>query len=192
MSSTNATRGWSPSTKILAAAGLAAWALLAYLIGITGLATAPETQVFRPIGLTAIVPVAIFVAAYATSARVRSFVLAQDLRVLTMLQHWRVVGFGFLLLYAHGVLPGLFAWPAGVGDVLVGLAAPVVVARLARDPAFARTWRFVAYHALGVLDFVVAVVTAALASGAFPSSGRSTCSRASSCRSSSSSIWSCS
>ena len=175
MTATNAIGGadaptvWSPPAKVVIGAGLAAWAAIAYVIGITGLATAPETQIFRPIGLTAAVPVALFAAAYATSARVRDFVLSQDLRALTMLQHWRVVGFSFLLLYAHGVLPGLFAWAAGVGDVLVGLAAPAVVARLARDPAFARSRRFVTYHALGVLDFAVAVGAATLASGAFPS-----------------------
>ena len=169
MSSTTVTQGWTPAAKIVIGAGLAAWAGIAYVIGITGLATAPETQIFRPIGLTAVVPVVIFVAAYATSARVRDFLLSQDLRALTMLQHWRVIGFAFLLLYAHNVLPGLFAWAAGVGDVLVGLAAPLVVARLTRDPAFARSRRFVTYHALGVLDFVVAVGAATLASGAFPS-----------------------
>ena len=42
------------------------------------------------------------------------------------------------------------------------------VARLARDPSFARSARFVTYHALGLLDFAVAVAAASLASGAFP------------------------
>ena len=83
--------------------------------------------------------------------------------------NWRVLGFAFLMLYAHDVLPGLFAFPAGVGDVLVGLAAPVLVARLANDPTFAESRQFATYHALGLLDFIVAVSATSLASGAFPS-----------------------
>ncbi len=169
MTPTHTPKRWSASTKAGTVALLAVWAGLAYLVGSTGFVTAPETQAFRPVVLSAIVPVAIFVVAYAVSARLRGFVHALDIQTLTALQHWRVVGFAFLLLYAFDVLPALFAWAAGVGDVLIGLAAPRVVARLARDPLFARSWRFVTYHALGLLDFAVAIATASLASGAFPS-----------------------
>src|SRR5207245_6522612 len=45
---------------------------------------------------------------------------------LVGVQLYRVVGFSFLVLYALGRLPGEFAIPAGAGDVVVGLAAPVV------------------------------------------------------------------
>ena len=37
-------------------------------------------------------------------------------------QLFRALGVIFLILYANGQMPGLFAWPAGVGDVIVGLA----------------------------------------------------------------------
>ena len=86
-----------------------------------------------------------------------------------MLHHWRVLGFTFLMLYAHGVLPGLFAWPAGLGDVAIGVSAPLVVQALARSPDFARSRAFVTFHVLGMFDFFVAGTTATLASGAFPS-----------------------
>jgi hypothetical protein len=85
-----------------------------------------------------------------------------------MLQHWRVLGFGFLTLYFYGVLPGLFAWPAGLGDVLVGLMAPFVVLRLRKDASFATSAAFTRFHYLGLLDFAVAVVTVGLAAGSFP------------------------
>ena len=113
-------------------------------------------------------PVALFLALYAASPGFRGFVLSRDLRVVTMLQAWRVVGFGFLLLYGHGVLPGLFAWPAGLGDVAVGLSAPLVVLALARDPVFAASRAFVVWNWLGLADFAVALAAAALASGAIP------------------------
>ena len=54
-----------------------------------------------------------FLALYLLSGGFRRFVLAQDLETLTMLQHWRVLGFCFLPLYFYGVIPGVFAWPAG-------------------------------------------------------------------------------
>lgn len=160
---------WRKSTKFTIAALVAALALAAYYVGITGLATVDSTQPFRPIGITVIVPVALFFLAYRLSPRLRRFVLAQDLRTLTMLQHWRVLGFTFLILYAHDVLPAAFAWPAGFGDILVGFTAPFVVTRLARNPAFATSWRFIAFHVFGLLDFVVAAIAATLASGAYPS-----------------------
>ncbi|NKB49655.1 MAG: hypothetical protein GKS02_09900 [Alphaproteobacteria bacterium] len=159
---------WTSSTKLITAGLVAALAIIAYFTGISGLVSADPSQVFRPVGIAVIVPVALFFTAYRYSSRLRNFVLAQDLRTLTMLHHWRVLGFTFLILYAHDIFPAAFAWPAGFGDILVGFTAPFVVSRLARDPAFATSWRFIAYHALGLFDFVVAVMAATLTSGAFP------------------------
>ena len=113
-----------------------------------------------------VVPVLAFVAIYLGSTRFRGFVLGRDLRFVTLLQAWRVVGFAFLPLYYFGVLPGLFAWPAGVGDVLVGLTAPWVVFTLLRNPAFATSRAFVVWNLLGLADFIVAGAAATLASGA--------------------------
>jgi hypothetical protein len=74
----------------------------------------------------------------------------------------------FLPLYAFGVLPGLFAWPAGVGDVAVGLLAFLVVSKIDRDPDFVTSPGLVGFHLLGLTDFVIAIATAALAAGAYP------------------------
>lgn len=68
---------------------------------------------------------------------------------------------GFLALYAQGLLPGIFAWPAGLGDIAIGVSAPWIVMALVRDRAFAGSWRFVAWNALGVLDLAIAVGTGA-------------------------------
>ncbi len=163
------TQRWSFTAKTTLLIGLTAFGALAYWIGISGIATAPAGQVFRPIALTALIPVLAFVAIYLRSTRFRSFVLNQDIKWLTMLQSWRVIGFSFLLIYVLGDLPGFFAWPAALGDVAVGLAAPFVVARLERDPSFVHSFRFASYHALGLFDFAVAMVAAMLTSGTFPS-----------------------
>jgi hypothetical protein len=77
---------------------------------------------------------------------------------LVGVQLYRAFGVIFLILFASGKLPGLFAWPAGVGDIAVGLLAPVVglaYARAPRDAAgLVRAW-----NVFGILDLVVAVTT---------------------------------
>jgi hypothetical protein len=93
---------------------------IAYVVGTEHLLTNDSLSMFLPVGITVAIPVTLFLAAYGFSQRFRDFILAQELRTLAMMQHWRVVGFVFLPLYAFDVLPGLFAWPAGVGDVLYG------------------------------------------------------------------------
>lgn len=102
------------------------------------------------------------------STRFRYFVLAQDIRILTALQLWRIIGFVFLALYSLKKLPALFAWPAGAGDVITGIAAAYVIARMDRDPEYVLGDGYLWFHAFGLLDFVVALGTAGLASGAFP------------------------
>ncbi len=159
---------WSFSTKATLAVVLTVWFALAAVAGTSGIFTAGPDQVFRPVLLSVFVPVAVFLGVFAASPTFRGFVMSWDIRFLTMLQLWRVVGFAFLPLYAFDVLPGLFAWPAGLGDVAVGLTAPLVVLALLRRPEFARSGRFIVWNLLGLLDFVGAAGTAMLASGAIP------------------------
>jgi hypothetical protein len=91
-----------------------------------------------------------------------------DLRLLTATQAWRAGGLGFLALYAHGILPGQFAWPAGLGDIAIGVTAPWVVMALMRNPGFVRSRAFAVWNWLGILDLVTAVTSGALSSGFIP------------------------
>jgi hypothetical protein len=54
------------------------------------------------------------------------------------------------------LLPGTFAWPAGVGDLIVGAYAPFVVLVMSRRTS---GWRkhIVLLNVLGLLDFVGAI-----------------------------------
>jgi hypothetical protein len=78
-------------------------------------------------------------------------------------QMFRVEGVIFLVLYAAGKLPGVFARPAGLGDVVVGLLAPIVGIAYARRPQAARDW-LRAWNLLGLGDLIVAVTTGFLSS----------------------------
>ena len=46
--------------------------------------------------------------------------LLTNQRNLILLNLWRLVGLVFLLLMVNGQMPALWAWPAGIGDVIVG------------------------------------------------------------------------
>jgi hypothetical protein len=78
-------------------------------------------------------------------------------------QIYRTLGAIFLVLYAAGRLPGVFAGPAGVGDVIVGLLAPAVAIAYARRSRGA-TALVGAWNLLGLADLFVAVATGFLTS----------------------------
>ena len=113
-------------------------------------------------------PVIAFLIAYRLSAAVREFALMADLRFVTATQAWRFGGFAFLALYTYGVLPGYFAWPAGLGDMAIGAAAPWMLVGLAREPGFAASRKFVTWNVLGILDLIVAVTVGAVVPLLFP------------------------
>jgi hypothetical protein len=115
--------------------------------------------------VAASLPVLSFLFLYVASEAFRRWVLALDLRLLVAMQSWRVLGGMFLVLMAYGILPGFFAWPAGLGDVAIGIAAPFVLLAMLRDPGFVRRNRFLVWNLLGIMDFVVAIGAGALSSG---------------------------
>jgi hypothetical protein len=141
---------------------LALWLALVLFLGAAGAFVRAPGEVPVPIALGVTAPLIVFAVAFGLSRAFRAFVLTVDLPLVTAIQGWRFAGLGFLALQAHGVLPGLFAWPAGLGDIAIGLTAPWVALALIRRPGFAADRRFVIWNLLGVLDLVVAVSLGAL------------------------------
>ncbi|MCZ7419487.1 hypothetical protein O7605_08130 [Verrucosispora sp. WMMA2121] len=92
------------------------------------------------------------------SSRFRAWARSLELRFLTLLQTWRVAGLAFLALAAVDALPAGFALPAGLGDVAIGLTAPLVAAFVV-DRA---NRVFVAWTALGIADLILAVTLGVL------------------------------
>jgi hypothetical protein len=136
---------------------LAIWFVLVVALGARGafLGKAGAPPIGLAIGVTA--PLLAFFAWLRLSRSFRDFILSLDLRLITAMHAWRWAGMGFLFLYAYHVLPGLFALPAGLGDMAVGFAAPWMILGLARHPDFAASGAFVRWNWLGVLDLVVAL-----------------------------------
>src|SRR5262245_59003763 len=115
-------RDLSPALAVI----IAAWFLVVLGVGAAGVFEAPPTRPPLPLLAAVAAPLLLFAVAYRASSAFRGFVLGMDLRLLTAIQSWRVIAGMFLALYAFNLLPGMFAWPAGVGDMAVGMAAPLV------------------------------------------------------------------
>ena len=98
-----------------------------------------------------------FALALLSFPRFRAWALSLDPALLTAMQGWRVLGGGFLMVYAFGYLPGFFAFPAGLGDVAVGIGAPFAAIALARGTVRLDSRKLLSVHISGLLDFVVAI-----------------------------------
>jgi hypothetical protein len=149
----------TPGANKLVAATLAAWFALVVLLGARGAFAGPPGTPPLPMLAGVAVPIALFFGMYRFSHAFRDFVLGLDLRLATAIQAWRFAGLGFIALYTYGVLPGSFAWPAGLGDMAIGLTAPWVMQALVRRPQFAASKGFIAWNALGIVDLCDAIGT---------------------------------
>jgi hypothetical protein len=137
-----------------------AWFALAAFLGAAGAFVAAPGGPPVALGLAAGGPPIVAVALLVFSARFRQWAGARDLRLLTELQAWRTVGLAFLAVAAVGALPAGFAWPAGIGDLLVALTAPIVAVRISRGAL--STSGYLWWTAFGVLDLIVAVALGVL------------------------------
>jgi hypothetical protein len=121
------------------------------------------------VGVAALVPIVLFSLWFAASKPFREFALGLNPRTLTALHSWRFGGFVFIALQAYGILPGLFAFPAGFGDMFIGATALLVALRLAEPE---HRGSFLLWQVLGIADLGIAVglgTTAFLLSPAGPS-----------------------
>ena len=147
---------------------LALWlgvvSLLASQGAFVGSPDSPPLRLF--IGLA--IPLAVFFTAYFGWSEFRTFIRGADLRLVAAIQAWRWAGLGFLTLYATGVLPWLFAFPAGLGDMAIGFTAPWIALALFRQPLFAGSRRYMVWNILGIVDFIVAISMGVLCSGFIP------------------------
>jgi hypothetical protein len=106
------------------------------------------------VGIAALTPIVVFSLWFALSKNFRQFALSLNPKTLTAAQSWRFIGFIFVLLEARGVLPGIFALPAGYGDMAIGVTASFVAWKFA-DPGHRNA--FILWQMLGILDLVIAV-----------------------------------
>jgi hypothetical protein len=111
-------------------------------------------------GLVALVPFLIAVAALFTSKSLQAVNTATPNAWLIAIQTYRFAGIMFVYPFVtYGILPAGFGYPAGIGDALTGIFAPIVASMVAHNRPHAFKWA-VAWNLFGTLDLIVAPATA--------------------------------
>jgi hypothetical protein len=116
-----------------------------------------------PIPAAVIIPVLIGLIGLPRSRRIAAALDAAPVAWLIGLQVYRVIGGNFVILWLYGAIPGVFAVPAGFGDVLVGLLA-IPVALYTASGRAGGTALAVAWNILGIADLVNALALGFLTS----------------------------
>jgi hypothetical protein len=136
--------------------------LLGWIIGIVVLAATGSLAAHNflmPLLITA--PVAGFALAYRANLGFRSLVLSLDTGILVILHSWRMLGLGFVLLYAYNVLPATFALLAGLGDAMAAVGATVIGVRLLRGSEVSKQ-SLLRWNSYGLIDFLIAITIGTL------------------------------
>lgn len=137
---------------VASAVVLAAWASVVTALSLRGAFRQPDQLSFPPIGIQLLIVLAGLALCLAISRSLRGLLSQQ--RHLTLLHLWRLAGITFLFLMANGQMPALWALPAGIGDIIVGVAAPWV-ARQVETPQGKQ--RAVIFNLFGMADLIDAV-----------------------------------
>src|SRR5260370_24639479 len=103
--------------------------------------------------LAAIGPIVLFFSWFVSSPAFRQFGRSLSPHALTMAQTWRITGFVFIILNVYGLLPGVFAVPAGLGDMAIGATAPLTARRLVNAN---KRRGFILWQVLGISDLLMA------------------------------------
>jgi hypothetical protein len=130
------------------------WFVFALSAAVRGVFQNPSNRIGAAVGLAAAVPILLFGLWYTASESFRRYVLSLDPEMLNMAQGTRMAGLMFIVLAAYQILPPLFAYLAGYGDILVGATAFLAVQRLARPR---QRNGFIWWQLLGITDLVTAV-----------------------------------
>src|SRR5262249_51041626 len=156
----------SPKTKTIVpfvvAAFLASWLAIALLVGDGANFSIPVESRQAISGLVALIAFVIAVIALFRSKSLRAINTATPSAWLIAVQTYRVAGIMFVFPFlTYGILPAGFAYPAGIGDALTGIFAPVVGFMVAQNRPHALKWAVV-WNLFGTLDLIVAPAMALL------------------------------
>ena len=135
---------------------LFAWLAATLILAWSGVFETALNQPFPYIAVAIMLPILAGALLIRHSESVKSMIDAVPQSQLVAVQFYRVVGATFLVLYATGRLPSVFALPAGWGDVFVGITALLVAfeSMQNRGRALVAMWNW-----FGIADLVVAVGT---------------------------------
>jgi hypothetical protein len=131
------------------------WAAIAWTAAVNGaFRVVPSKLPLLPLAI--LLPMISGVPLLLLSKRVGQLLDAMPTSWLVALQVYRAFGAQWLVFGLLGVLPALWAVPAGAGDVLTGLFAVPAAIALAAGTAEGRT-AAILWNILGVVDIAVAI-----------------------------------
>jgi hypothetical protein len=134
------------------------WLALALFLAWQGVFRSALNQQVPYIALAIGAPILVGALLVRGSKQIREIIVAVPQSQLVAFQFYRVLGVTFLVLHAAGQLPGIFALPAGYGDLFVGLTALLVGGAYARNHP-KRDQLVTLWNWFGISDLVVAVTT---------------------------------
>jgi hypothetical protein len=144
------------AAQITAAVGFgwAAWVVASCLLADADIYRL-ESAINKPwIGVGVLVPLAVALLFARIPAVSRILARPDALYGLTVPQTFRLVGVAFVVVMALGKLPAVFALPAGLGDIAVGLEAAFLARRIRRGIVGpGALW----LNILGLVDLIVAL-----------------------------------
>ena len=110
------------------------------------------------VGLAFVIPILLFLVTERTLPGWRDRVTSISPVLLISMNGWRFIGLGFLMANVEGLLPRGFAWPAGLGDIIMAVTAPWIAMCVAADDRFRSSIVFLLWNLFGIADFLDAVL----------------------------------
>jgi len=162
LENTDLTPGQRRATWLVIMVPVTLWAAVAWTAAINGVfRTGASPLPMLPAAI--LLPVIIGAPLLLLSKRMGQLLDAMPTTWLIALQLYRIFGSQWLAYWLRGVLPGLWALPAGTGDVLTGLFAVPAAIALATGTAEGRK-AAILWNIFGLVDFAVAITLGLIAS----------------------------
>ncbi|MDH2351692.1 MFS transporter [Bradyrhizobium sp. SSUT112] len=155
LESTDLTPGQRQATWLVLMVPFTVWATVAWTAAING-AFRVGTSALPLLPAAILLPVIVGAPVLLLSKRVGQLLDAMPPTWLIALQLYRIFGSQWLVYWLWGVMPGLWALPAGTGDVLTGLFAVPAAIALATGTAEGRKAAML-WNIFGLADLAVAI-----------------------------------
>jgi hypothetical protein len=140
---------------------LTLWLAIAWSASVKGVFSAASAVPLLPMAI--IGPVLVGAPILLLSKRIGQLLDATPASWLVGLQAYRIFGAAFLAGALRGTLPGLFGYPAGIGDALTGMLALPAAMAVATGTAEGRR-AAIFWNLFGLADLVVAIMMGVITS----------------------------
>jgi len=149
-----------PGSRLALGAGIGSW--IALVVALTGSGVVAGKPFVLPLLFVLPLVAAGFAA---TSATVRSAMMASPASLIIALNAMRVLGVFMLLAALAGTMSGPFPYSASIGDIITGLFALPIARLAAQNP---RDVRVLEWNIFGALDLIAAVTLGILSANGSP------------------------